>query len=219
MRMLMKILAAMVKALTSELSREERRGQTTNDESQQFKDWTTTRLNKEAVDVWREACAQVRRLSDDVWNGLKFFLTINSILIGAGAAVAKLQSIDWGARWILVLLAILGFSITCIAKKVMKKQRTYYSEMLLKKALIEEELGFYATKLSNIDLSFVWGIKPEDLKHAKKSPEKWVQKHAAAPKTITRYWFWIYDFLLVLYAVAFLVLACNCWCRLLHLHL
>lgn len=38
-------------------------------------------------DLWREAMAELRQLHGDVWNGVRFFLTINGIIIAAIFAV------------------------------------------------------------------------------------------------------------------------------------
>src|SRR5213596_2776047 len=120
---------------------------------EQFCKWLSEPLKKEAVNVWREAMAQVRRLSDDVWNGLRFFLSFNAILIAACVAVTRLQRINAPAAIILGILAVVGLTVTILARKIMITQRDYYLRMLFKKALFEEQLGFYDTKLSGVDMT------------------------------------------------------------------
>jgi hypothetical protein len=165
-----------------------------------LKDWAEN-LPIQAVHVWREAMAQLRRLSDDVWNGLRFFLSLNGALIAASVAVIQLQNLDKRTAVILAVLAFLGFLVTLLARAIMTKQRDYYLQMLLKKSLLEEEMGFYRMKLSGTDLSFPWRVDPEYLTDLEERPSNWVQERRRGKRTVSRLLFIVYDALILLYVV------------------
>ncbi len=79
--------------------------------------------------------------------------------------------------------------------------------MLAKKSLIEDELGFYRSKLarSEMDLAFPWRLTPEVVAEIKQDPEAWIQKMVRAKGTIALWQFLIYEVLIGLYAVVFVV--------------
>jgi hypothetical protein len=68
-------------------------------------------------------------------------------------------------------------------------------------------MGFYETKLSGIDLSFVWQVPSESLDAMKKNPEKWLREQIDRKGTITRLLFIPYTALIVVYLLALLGLA------------
>jgi len=51
---------------------------------------------------------------------------------------------------IIVILAIIGLFLTLIAISILGKQRGYYLEMLLRKTLLEKELGFYDVHIHGV---------------------------------------------------------------------
>lgn len=179
-----------------------------------FINWAKN-LDREPVNVWREAMAQVRRLSDDVWNGLRFFLSFNGIIIAAFAALLRLQGINRRTIVALLLLVVLGVLITALARKVMTKQRTYYLEMLLKKSLLEKRMGFYNTTISGQDLSFVWAVSVEELDdiQTKNDAQRWLRSKVRGRNTITRFLFGLYDLLIGLYILAAILLIVALWLK------
>lgn len=169
-----------------------------------FIDWAK-HLDREAVNVWREAMAQLRRLSDDVWNGLRFFLSFNGIVIAACAAVIRVGDMNRRSIGALMVLVLLGFLVTLLAHAIMTKQRTYYLQMLLKKSLVEKEMGFYDITLLGENLSFIWSVPPDVLKNLK-DPEAWVREARRGKHTITRFLFMLYDALIIIYIGGFILL-------------
>ena len=51
-------------------------------------------MDSNGLNLWREAMAQLRQIHGDVWNGVRFFLTVNGIVIAAAFGIAKLQDTD-----------------------------------------------------------------------------------------------------------------------------
>jgi hypothetical protein len=159
-----------------------------------------------SVEHWREAMAHLRHLSDDVWTGLKVFLTANAaialILIAIGAySESRLFTIV-----MLIVLSLLGAYLTLTARYILKRHRVYYLQMLAKKSLIEDELGFYQTKLdgTKMDLAFPWRVTPEVVAEIKHNPEAWVEKMIRPAGTIARWQFLLYEVLIGLYGATLL---------------
>jgi len=154
------------------------------------------------VALWRETLAQLRHLSNDVWRGFKCFVSLNFALVLALTFVF----VRFGKRTAIlaIILSIFGAMLTVAARYILKRHRHYYLQMLAKKALIEDELGFYEIKLdqSNTDLAFPWRLAPEVVAEIRQDAAGWVQKAVRGRKTITFAQCLIYDFLLVLYCAA-----------------
>jgi hypothetical protein len=41
------------------------------------------------IDIWRESINNLRTLHNDVWNGVRFFLTLNAIYLAGMSALAQ----------------------------------------------------------------------------------------------------------------------------------
>jgi hypothetical protein len=170
-----------------------------------FKDWAKS-LDNNTVNIWREAMNQLRRLSDDVWNSLRFFLSFNGILIGAALAIFKIQKFDSNTAVVLGSLSIFGFLITLAARMILTRQRDYYNQMLLKKSLIEDELGFYQATVSGTDLSFPWKVEADDLSAIRNAASLWIREQKRRKGSITRLLFIIYETLIAFYLIGLVVL-------------
>ncbi|MDB6125917.1 MAG: hypothetical protein JWQ71_4910 [Pedosphaera sp.] len=155
-------------------------------------------LNPAKVQIWREAMAHLRHLSDDVLNGMKFFLTMNGFVIILFITFMVLHS-----ALVLFLIAALGLSLTMVARYILKRNRVYYLQMLMKKTLLEKELGFYDVKFSGtqVDLVLPWRLTPETVTVIKEDPEKWVTAQIRSPGTIARWLFLIYEVLMGVYVL------------------
>ena len=92
-----------------------------------------------------------------------------------------------------VILAALG--IAFIGRYILKRNRIYYLQMLARKSLLEDELGFYTSKFSSteIDLAFPWRLAPEVVSEIKKDLDAWVQKSIRPDGSIARWLFIIYE--------------------------
>jgi hypothetical protein len=159
-------------------------------------------------DLWREAMAELRQLHGDVWNGVRFFLTVNGIIIAAIFAVFARYWTPQGDEkshilaGTIVILSGIGLFLTVIAVRILKKHRDYYLNMLLLKTLLEKELGFYEPDFQGIDLSFPWKVEHKSVDKALKEPDKWITSQRWRRGTISRMLWMTYWFFIALYGVA-----------------
>jgi hypothetical protein len=167
---------------------------------------TGSKASAVSVEHWREAMAHLRHLSDDVWTGLKVFLTANVAIALMLMVIGVFSESRLFTIVMLILLSLLGVYLTLTARYVLKRHRVYYLQMLVKKSLIEHELLFYQTKLAGTetDLAFPWRVTPEVVAEIKRNPEAWVQKMVRAEGTIARWQFLIYEVLVGLYGATLL---------------
>jgi hypothetical protein len=171
-------------------------------------DERTPSLNKhDELEIWREALAHLRHLSDDVWKGLKLFLALNSVLLIIIAGLLVLLPLNHGIGFLLALVSVVGALLTLAARFILKRHRIYYLQMLAKKSLLEDEFGFYQTKLAgtDTDLAFPWRLTPEVVAEIKQNSEAWIQKSIRAKGTIARVQFLIYEVLIGLHAFIFVI--------------
>ncbi|MCK4237289.1 MAG: hypothetical protein KAX38_09240 [Candidatus Krumholzibacteria bacterium] len=106
------------------------------------KTWITENEDSKLIILWREAMSQLRQMHGDTWNGVKFFLTISSIILAAIFACFR-DGLNHDNALSMGFLASLGIVLTIIAILILHKHRKDYVEMLLKKTLLELKLGFY----------------------------------------------------------------------------
>lgn len=151
--------------------------------------------------------AQLRTLGSDVWNGVRFFLTINAALLAGIAAIGKPggQNVVSGA--LLVLLCTGGFVFNIWARQILLKQRRYYLRMLAQKAFLDKELGFRDFHHGSSDLSFPWSVSEKDLVLMESDINSWIDRTVRAKSSITRNLFSAYHTLLGLYFVLLLAVA------------
>lgn len=153
------------------------------------------------IEIWREAMAHLRHLSDDVWNGLKLFLVLNGFIFVSIFGILAVHSLGKLTAAFVFILCVAGISLTLAARYILKRHRIYYLQMLAKKSLLETELGFYETNLSGsqTDLAFPWRLTPEVVAEIKANSEAWIQKSIRAKGTIAQFQFLIYEMLIGLY--------------------
>src|SRR5437867_10253241 len=96
-----------------------------------------TKLGGPPIKVWREAMAHLRHLSDDVWKGLRLFLSLNAILLIIITGLLVLLPLNRGIGFLLALLSVVGALLTLAARFILKRHRIYYLQMLAKKSLLE----------------------------------------------------------------------------------
>lgn len=170
--------------------------------------WMVENQQKPA-ELWREILYQLRQLSTDVWNGVRFFVTVNVVILGGMAAVANQQPRGWATAILLVSLTLLGSLFTLVARAILEKQREYYLQVLVKKVLFEEEVGLYDVTLSGvgIDLSLPWTIGREEVQAIKADHSRWRSARKRARGTITRHLFHVYEGMLVVYGLVLVAVA------------
>lgn len=154
------------------------------------------------LEIWRESLAHLRHLSDEVAKRFQFYLWLNLVLFLSAIGSSRYTKVFS----LIFLLAAL--SVAVVARHILKRNRIYYLQMLAKKSLIEDELGFYATKFSGteIDFAFPWRLAPEVVAEIKKDLEAWVQKSVRADGTIALWQFVIYEMFIGLDIVALTLL-------------
>ena len=168
------------------------------------------RFNSEAaqLEVWREAMCHLRHLSNDPWQGLRIFLSLNgfAMVLMFGLAIRLPFGRSFSLMFVL-FLSIIGVLLTLSARWILKRHRIYYLEMLAKKSLLEEEMGFYERRLagSPTDLAFPWRLAPEVVAQIKQDTAAWIQKSIRSRGTIARVQFLIYETLIGIYGLVFLL--------------
>lgn len=165
-------------------------------------------LDGKSLQIWREALEHLRHLSDEVWKVFKCFLVINGFLFALITAFAMMAADEPAGQIILGVLALIGIAATVTGRYLLKRNRVYYLEMLLKKTLVEDEFGFYNVKFSgtNSDLAFPWRLRPEAISELKQNPEAWVKRQIRGPGTIARWLFVMFETLIGIYIVLIAVL-------------
>ncbi|WP_150107355.1 hypothetical protein [Pedosphaera parvula] len=150
------------------------------------------------VAIWREYISHLRYLSDEVWKGMKLFLTINGFVL-----ILIFVTAGESSRLVAAVLSILGILLTLTARYILKRNRVYYLQMLMKKTLLEKELGFYDVKFAGteVDLALPWRLGPQAIALIQENPDKWVEVQIRGPGTIVRWLFVIYEVLMGLYGL------------------
>jgi hypothetical protein len=155
------------------------------------------------LEIWREALAHLRHLSDDVWKGFRLFLALNGFVLTLLSVRFSLGSWSGSKAAQVCALCLSGIAITLAARYLLKRHRIYYLQMLAKKSLIEMDLGLYGKNLkgSQTDLAFPWRLTPEVVREIQKDFDAWVKKSVRSKGTIARVQFWFYEALIGIYAL------------------
>jgi hypothetical protein len=164
---------------------------------------TESNLSKaEKLEIWREAMTQLRYLNDEAWKRFQFFLWFEFLLSISTIGVARHSRIGF------VALFLCAAFVLVVARYILKRNRTYYLQMLLKKTLLEDELGFYREKFpdTETDLAFPWRLTPEVVAELKKDPDGWIRKSIRGKGTIAQWQFVIYEIWMALYGLSLLVI-------------
>lgn len=169
-----------------------------------IRDWARA-LDPQLLSVWRDALAQERQLSSDVWHGVMFFVAINGGLLAGIITLVRAGERDIVTGVLILLLSLLGFVIVLLAMGLLDRQRDYYLEMLFKKAVIDRALGLYGDATAQRDLVFPWGLRLEDLANAEEDFTKWQRERRYGRGTITRLLRSVYNLSAVSYVLAALL--------------
>lgn len=175
-----------------------------------FKKWIE-KANANSVNLWREAMAQLRQLHGDVWNGVRFFLTVNGIVIAATFGIGKSQDKDVLTGVMIASLALVGLFLTIIARSILAKHRDYYLAMLVRKTLIEREFGFYDQGLTGIHMSFPWNVDKQFLDCLASNPSHWLSEQKRRSGTITRLLFLVYEVVIGIHLLILLAAVLGLW--------
>jgi hypothetical protein len=176
-----------------------------NEQDRSLQCWMNS-LNSGSLNLWRESMANLRQLHNDVWNGVRFFTTVNGILLAAMAATFKLGQGSIFPSSFALMIAVLGTGVTLIAREILHRHRRHYLDMLLRKTLIEHALGFY-----EVDLSFPWSVPANDLPKLRENPKEWIQDRMNHEETITHRLFRVYDCTIAVWLLAIIACMANLW--------
>jgi hypothetical protein len=176
-------------------------------------DPSRTTLSEADLQVWREAMAQLRHLSDDLFKSVKFFSSLNAALLMAVTFFIGFEAPGAKPAWLYVGISILGIALTLGARFLLRRHRIYYLEMLARKSLLEMEFGFYDRKFSGTEIDFAlpWRLKPEVVREIAKDLDGWVQKSIRSKGTMVRLYFWLYEAFIAIYAVLLVAALRHCF--------
>ncbi len=154
------------------------------------------------LEIWRESLTHLRHLSDEVWKRFQLFLWLDLIFFLLAASVWR-NSL--GGCCFLILAAL---GIAFVGRYILKRNRIYYLQMLAKKSLLEDELGFYTAKFSSseVDLAFPWRLAPDVVSEIRTDLDAWVQKSIRPDGSIARWLFVIYEGFIGIYIIALVLL-------------
>jgi len=135
----------------------------------------------------------------------------NAVIFALGIAAVDGPFREPIAITIMLLLGM-GFAVT--GRYILRRNRVYYLQMLLKKTLLEAEFGFYEVKFSgsDSDLAFPWRLKPDAIAELKTKPDEWVERQIRGPGTVARWLFVMFETIIVIYSLL-LVLLLIAWLR------
>jgi len=85
----------------------------------------------------------LRYMHGEVWNGVRFFITLNIGILGAVAAISKLSGLELARpNYGVILLFATGLLISVLGIFVLYRHRQYYLDMMVAKTVLEKLLGF-----------------------------------------------------------------------------
>ncbi len=142
---------------------------------------------------------QLRQLHGDIWNGVRFFLTMNGIILASTIAVFGLGSSMMIALLVLVLAGV-GLFFSWVGIKILGHHRRFYTGMLLRKTLLEKELGFYDVRLHGVDMAFPWSVDGKYVPCLIADSDGWQKEQARRRGTISRLLWQSYWLFPILYA-------------------
>lgn len=163
-------------------------------------------LKSDEINLYRIFVEQTRQLHSDVWNGVRFFLTINAIIIAAMAALYASITDTGEVLWLEMALAVIGILFTLVGMFILSRHRDYYLDGLMRKTLLEYTLGLYEQVIAEIDLVLPWSVPKKYVEQELlRDPKAWKKKHKWRPGTISRKLRFAYMLFLAIYVIAFAV--------------
>lgn len=183
--------------------------------SGEFREWADS-IPRNVLDIWREALSNLRAMSADVWNGVRFFLTVNAAVLAGIVALYRTEHLQIPTNPAIAFLAIIGMAVTVVARGIFFRQRFYYVQMLARKILLDKELGFRDHKVGALDLSFPWSVDDKSIELLQTKPDDWIQDQLLPKSSIRRRLLHTYDGLLIVYTVIFLLTMTGIYLQYMH---
>jgi hypothetical protein len=149
----------------------------TDQESNLPRAWMS-RLGVAELDVWGQTLAHVRDSYNAVWSTIRLFFTVEGLVVTVMGLVGRqAEYVQDGLA--VGAMALIGLSITGVGLCLLHMQWATYTGALLRKTLIEKELGFYDVRVGGIDLSLPWKVEARDgtLEGLLRDPQVWYHRH------------------------------------------
>lgn len=142
------------------------------------------------------------------WERMKFYLSLNLILLGLGAGFLNLQE---PSRYNPLIAAFFVAAMLCCILGVLaiQKSKRYYQLTIFKKTLVEDQLNLlerlrgYPSSLATLGLLTTDGMA--DAVSILQDTENWLTKRSARPGSVVFY------VILLLATIALLDLGCACY--------
>jgi hypothetical protein len=117
-------------------------------------------LSSREVDIWNQIMSQLRYHYGSIWSSVRTFFTINGLLATVTGILGR--QAEYVQDGIVVgVLAIIGLIVNVVAVRVLAMQWSAYLGVLLRKTVLEDELGFYRMRVRGVDLSLPWSVGGE----------------------------------------------------------
>jgi hypothetical protein len=141
-------------------------------ENKDFQTWLEE-LDTKGLNLWREVMTEMRHRANEMWLGVRFFITLNGIIIAA--IITFLRDNNSTVALFIILFGIIFYIIEFFRLKI---HRYNFLDVVMRRALIEDRLGFYDAEIhSSIKLAFEPSSVPaEDLAELKSDAEQWKKK-------------------------------------------
>lgn len=129
-------------------------------ENPDFRSWVGA-LSGNEVDIWSQTMFQLRHHNAAIWSSVRLFFTINGLVATIMGVVGRqAEYVQDGVA--VGALAIIGLVLSAIALRVLSMHWSTYLGVLVRKTLLENELGFYRTQVRGVDLSLPWSVEGSD---------------------------------------------------------
>jgi hypothetical protein len=176
-------------------------------------------MNSElTLEHWREALAHLRHLSAEVNRTFYFWIGSNLVFVLVLAIAPSVHFLACGRSACGTrLLTAGGFLFTLAGRYLFRRARIYYLQMLAKKTLIEDDLGFYERLFpegGQTDLAFPWRLAPDAIAKIQADFEGWVTFSIRSKGTMARIQFFCLDAFLLVYLLMFAATFACRFCRL-----
>lgn len=175
-------------------------GDSNNNDDKLLK-WLTS-LDANALKLWQEVFTETRRLHEDIWSGLRYFLTANGILFAATVSVSAGNPTS-SKNLSILLLCSAGLGLSILATRILYYQRKNYLRVRHAKTRLEYKLGFFDKDFEQSGIAFPL-IFPRDVDSVlSQSAEAWVMSQMWQKGSISRALRSVYVICAVFYALVF----------------
>jgi hypothetical protein len=148
-------------------------------------------LGSEKINLYREILQNHRQHHSDIWNGVRFFMSLNGILIAGYSAILRFADYTSPSIILLFMIPVIGIYVTEQARHILDGHERYYIDSLIRKSLFEYYLGLYdhsfyekwhdkgteTERLENYDLIQSWHVPKQYIEKLVSDPSNWRKEH------------------------------------------